>query len=34
MIDFIKDVLTGIGMFFIFMVAAAFIFWQVMKHKR
>jgi hypothetical protein len=34
MIDFIQDLLTGIGMFFILAVAAAFIFWQVQKRKR
>lgn len=34
MIDFIKDLLTGIGMFFISIVAAIIIFWQVMKHKK
>lgn len=34
MIDFIKDVLVGFAVFFISVIAAAFIFWQVQKRKK
>lgn len=30
----IHDILAGFGTFIILAVAAAFIFWQVQKHKR
>ena len=32
--DFIRDAIAGMGAFFFLLLAAAFIFWQVQKHKK
>lgn len=32
--NFVRDVIAGMGAFFFLLFAAAFIFWQVQRHKK